>query len=67
MKSTQYTFGSAHFFLIAALSASALAQSSSTSQETEAVYPEAHSLYLDLHQHPELSSYETQTAAKLAG
>jgi len=30
------------------------------------VYPEAHSLYLDLHQNPELSSHETQTAAKLA-
>ena len=30
------------------------------------MYPEAHSLYLDLHQNPELSSHETQTAAKLA-
>jgi hippurate hydrolase len=31
------------------------------------VYPEAHALYLDLHQNPELSGHETQTAAKLAG
>jgi hippurate hydrolase len=32
----------------------------------ESVYPEAHALYLDLHQNPELSGHETQTAAKLA-
>jgi amidohydrolase len=38
----------------------------STSPEVEAVYPEAYSLYIDLHQNPELSSHETQTAAKLA-
>ena len=35
-------------------------------KEVESVYPEAHAFYLDLHQHPELSSHETQTAAKLA-
>jgi amidohydrolase len=34
--------------------------------EVDSVYPEAHTLYLDLHQHPELSEHETQTAAKLA-
>jgi amidohydrolase len=38
-----------------------------TSKEVDAVYPEAHALYIDLHQNPELSSHETQTAAKLAG
>jgi amidohydrolase len=37
-----------------------------SSKEVEAVYPDAHALYLDLHQNPELSSHETQTAAKLA-
>jgi amidohydrolase len=31
------------------------------------VYPEARALYLDIHENPELSSHETQTAAKLAG
>jgi amidohydrolase len=36
------------------------------SAEVDAVYPKAYALYLDLHQHPELSSAETQTAAKLA-
>jgi amidohydrolase len=34
--------------------------------EVDAAYPKAYALYLDLHQHPELSSAETQTAAKLA-
>lgn len=44
-----------------------LPQTDSASKETNSVYPEAHSLYLDLHEHPELSSHESQTAAKLAG
>jgi amidohydrolase len=48
-------------------SSSAFAQVSSASKEVEDVYPEAHALYLDLHQNPELSGHETQTAAKLAG
>jgi hippurate hydrolase len=34
--------------------------------EVDAVYPQAETLYLDLHRHPELSSHEQQTAAKLA-
>jgi len=37
------------------------------SGEVEAIYSDARALYLDLHQNPELSSHETQTAAKLAG
>jgi amidohydrolase len=36
------------------------------SKEVETVYPDAHALYLDLHEHPELSTHETQTAEKLA-
>ncbi|HWZ62481.1 MAG TPA: amidohydrolase [Steroidobacteraceae bacterium] len=36
------------------------------SAEVDAVYPKAYALYLDIHQHPELSSAETQTAARLA-
>jgi len=35
--------------------------------EVDAAYPKAYSLYVDLHEHPELSGYETRTAAKLAG
>jgi amidohydrolase len=55
------------FLLLASLSAIACAQAPITSKEMDAVYPEANALYLDLHQNPELSSHETQTAAKLAG
>jgi amidohydrolase len=51
--------------LAVSLSAVAFAQTP-RSKEIEAAYPEAHALYLDLHQNPELSSHETQTAAKLA-
>jgi amidohydrolase len=50
----------------ACLVASACAQTAAPSKEVDAVYPDAHALYLDLHQNPELSSHETQTAAKLA-
>jgi hippurate hydrolase len=34
--------------------------------EVDAVYPQAYALYIDLHQHPELSGAETQTATKIA-
>jgi hippurate hydrolase len=57
----------ARLLLLASLVASASAQAPSAHKEIETVYPEAHSFYLDLHQNPELSSHETQTAAKLAG
>jgi amidohydrolase len=40
--------------------------SAAISTEVEAVYAESYALYLDIHQHPELSGQETQTAAKLA-
>ena len=52
-------------FLVS-LVATACAQTPS-SKEADSVYPDAHALYLDLHQNPELSAHETQTAAKLAG
>src|SRR5579863_6774641 len=43
----------------------ALAQSPSTN-EADKVYPQTHALYVDLHEHPELSGHETETAQKLA-
>ena len=46
---------------------SAAAAQTPTAKEIDAVYPDAHALYLDLHENPELSSHEVQTAAKLAG
>jgi hippurate hydrolase len=42
------------------------AQSSSTQKEVQSVTADSYALYLDLHEHPELSSHEVQTAAKLA-
>ncbi|MFZ0687085.1 MAG: amidohydrolase [Terriglobales bacterium] len=48
------------------LDVSGSAQTAANSKEVEAVYPAAHELYVDLHQSPELSSHETQTAAKIA-
>src|SRR5580704_649299 len=54
------------FAKLLSLTASTFAQTAATSKEVETVYPDAHALYLDIHQNPELSSHETQTAAKLA-
>lgn len=45
---------------------SAAAQNLSLKNQVESVFPDAQALYLDLHQHPELSSHETRTAALLA-
>ncbi len=42
-------------------------QNASLKDQVESVFPDAKALYLDLHQHPELSSHETRTAALVAG
>ncbi len=47
------------------LTAGAWAQTPSLATQVETVYPGARTFYLDLHQNPELSSHETQTAQKL--
>jgi amidohydrolase len=53
--------------LLLVLAASSLwAQAPANSNEVDAAYPEAHALYIDLHQNPELSGHENRTAAKLA-
>src|SRR5260221_11629846 len=54
------------YFFLLALTVSAFAQDPAISKDVESVYSDAHALYLDLHQSPELSFHETQTAAKLA-
>jgi len=54
------------FLLLPSLVAAGWAQAPAA-KEVDAVYPDAHALYLDIHQNPELSSHEVQTAAKLAG
>jgi amidohydrolase len=43
-----------------------LAGAASASHEVDGVYPMAHALYLDLHEHPELSGHESRTAATIA-
>ena len=51
------------------LAASCWAQSSggaSLSAEVDSVYPQVKALYVDLHEHPELSAHEVNTAAKVA-
>jgi hippurate hydrolase len=45
----------------------AFGQPAALQQQVNAVVPEAHALYLELHQHPELSGHETWTAEKFAG
>ena len=52
------------FVVLAA--ATAAAQSGSLKDQVESVFPDARALYLDLHQHPELSGHETRTSALLA-
>jgi len=42
------------------------ALAATSSQEVNDAYSQAYKLYVDLHQHPELSGNETQTAAKVA-
>ena len=51
--------------LLSVCVAAACAQAQ-TAKEVDTVYPDAHALYLDLHQNPELSGHEIQTASKLA-
>jgi amidohydrolase len=51
--------------VILLLSAVAAAQNAN-SKELNAVYPDARNFYIDLHEHPELSSHETLTSTKLA-
>jgi amidohydrolase len=53
--------------LVSLMPVLATAQTDQLKEQLEPVLPDAYALYLDLHQHPELSSHETRTAALLAG
>jgi len=44
----------------------AAAHGGDVASEANAAYPKAYALYVQLHQHPELSGQETQTAARIA-
>ncbi len=52
------------FLLLSAMACAA--QAGPLTSQVESVFPDAQAFYLDLHQHPELSSHETRTAAELA-
>src|SRR5437660_3830957 len=56
----------AMFLLLVVVTASAWAQTAGTSGEVENVFLQARALYVDVHQNPELSGHEMQTAEKLA-
>jgi hypothetical protein len=53
--------------LVSLMPVLATAQTNQLKEQLEPVLPDAYALYLDLHQHPELSSHETRTATLLAG
>ncbi len=59
-----------HFIWVAGAVAlatmAAAAQDAALKSQVASVFPEARALYVDLHEHPELSSHETRTAAVLA-
>jgi amidohydrolase len=66
-KGIMKTLGLASLGLV--LAASCWAQSSGKGTllaEIDSVYPQVQTLYVDLHQHPELSGHEVNTAAKVA-
>jgi amidohydrolase len=52
--------------VVCAMFATASAQNTPLEKQVNAVFPDAKALYIDLHEHPELSSHETRTAAELA-
>jgi len=52
--------------LLVAGAVAASAQDAQLKQQVQSVFPEARALYVDLHEHPELSAHETRTAAELA-
>jgi amidohydrolase len=52
--------------LMALLPFATLGRAASASDEVDTVYPMAHALYVDIHQHPELSGHEMRTAATVA-
>src|ERR1700688_1084440 len=52
--------------LVSLMPVLATAQTNQLKEQLELVLPDAYALYLDLHQHPELSPHETRTAALLA-
>jgi amidohydrolase len=53
-------------FFTAAFGLAQTSSSNSLTSAVQSVYPQVEALYIDLHEHPELSLHEVNTAAKLA-
>jgi amidohydrolase len=66
MKSSKFLLSFLLLFMMFAFPTPDAYAQAPTSKEVDSVYPDAHALYLDLHENPELSGHETQTAEKLA-
>jgi hippurate hydrolase len=65
-RSNSSTVAAFSFLVLCLLAGRADAQGSPLDKQVSSVLPEAQTLYVDLHQHPELSSHETRTAAEMA-
>src|SRR5882672_8935483 len=65
-RSTVLTIACLSFMSMTLQGNRASAQNSPLDKQVSSVLPDAQTLYLDLHQHPELSSHETRTAAEMA-
>jgi hippurate hydrolase len=65
-RSTVICVVSFSFLIAGLLGIQAVAQNTPLDKQVSSVLPDAQTFYLDLHQHPELSSHETRTAAELA-
>jgi amidohydrolase len=60
------TAGLALIFSLFSISAIAQSHYQPSAQDVEAVYPPIQATYVDLHEHPELSFHEVETARKMA-
>ncbi|HWF92342.1 MAG TPA: amidohydrolase [Terriglobales bacterium] len=61
------TYGYGQDFSVTSAPSSSASLASSLAKEVDGVYPDSQAFYLNLHENPELSGHETQTATKLAG
>ena len=65
MKCRGFCFGIFLFASPALIVAQTSSSSGSLAAQVQSVYPQVQALYVDLHEHPELSLHEVNTAAKL--
>jgi hippurate hydrolase len=66
-RASAFKFINLSILILGLSGATAFAQNAPLDKQVSTVLPDAQTFYLDLHQHPELSSHETRTATELAG